>query len=427
MAATFLVLLVSVFLGCAAQDEVLSFPDDFLFGAASAAYQVEGAWDQDGKGENIWDRLVHTHPEMIADGQSGDVATDAYHKYTEDIKALLELGVKWWITFNEPYETTTGYSASTGVDAPAIDLSGIGDYLAAHTILKAHATAYHVYDTEFRAQQNGKIGITLNNDWQEPKTDSDDDKLAAELAMQFHLGWFAHPIYIGDYPEIMKERIANNSKAEGRNSSRLPEFGDYWINYIKGTYDFYGMNHYSTNLVSLDPSASNVANPPSLWHDQGVNKEFDSSWTGSAASWLKIVPWGIRKQLNWIKDQYGNPPLLITENGYADYGDLSDTNRIIYYASYLDQVLSAIHTDNCNVIGYTAWSLTDNFEWLQGYTAACHRDEEQGYFGPVPALHVTERRGASTACDRDEEQGSSGPVPALPVNESRETRNNAKR
>nr|CAD7424358.1 unnamed protein product [Timema monikensis] len=409
MAATFLVLLVSVFLGCAAQDEVLSFPDDFLFGAASAAYQVEGAWDQDGKGENIWDRLVHTHPEMIADGQNGDVATDAYHKYTEDIKALLELGVtiyhwdlpqplqdlggwpnsvmvdffedyarilfknfgdrvKWWITFNEPYETTTGYSASTGVDAPAIDLSGIGDYLAAHTILKAHATAYHVYDTEFRAEQNGKIGITLNNDWQEPKTDSNDDKLAAELAMQFHLGWFAHPIYIGDYPEIMKERIANNSRAEGRNSSRLPVFSDYWINYIKGTYDFYGMNHYSTNLVSLDPSASNVVNPPSLWHDQGVNKEFDSSWTGSAASWLKIVPWGIRKQLNWIKDQYGNPPLLITENGYADYGDLSDTNRIIYYASYLDQVLSAIHTDSCNVIGYTAWSLTDNYEWLQGYT-----------------------------------------------------------
>nr|CAD7392546.1 unnamed protein product [Timema cristinae] len=391
---------------------------------------------------------------MIADGQNGDVATDAYHKYTEDIKALLELGVdfyrfsiswsrilpngnisvinqpgidyynniinallanniqpvvtiyhwdlpqplqdlggwpnsvmvdffedyarilfknfgdrvKWWITFNEPYETTTGYSASTGVDAPAIDLSGIGDYLAAHTILKAHATAYHVYDTEFRAEQNGKIGITLNNDWQEPKTDSNDDKLAAELAMQFHLGWFAHPIYIGDYPEIMKERIANNSRAEGRNSSRLPVFSDYWINYIKGTYDFYGMNHYSTNLVSLDPSASNVANPPSLWHDQGVNKEFDSSWTGSAASWLKIVPWGIRKQLNWIKDQYGNPPLLITENGYADYGDLSDTNRIIYYASYLDQVLSAIHTDSCNVIGYTAWSLTDNYEWLQGYT-----------------------------------------------------------
>nr|CAD7392548.1 unnamed protein product [Timema cristinae] len=96
MEATFLVLLVSVFLGCAAQDEVLSFPDDFLFGAASAAYQVEGAWDQDGKGENIWDRLVHTHPEMIADGQNGDVATDAYHKYTEDIKALLELGVDFY-------------------------------------------------------------------------------------------------------------------------------------------------------------------------------------------------------------------------------------------------------------------------------------------------------------------------------------------
>nr|CAD7456085.1 unnamed protein product [Timema tahoe] len=60
------------------------------------------------------------------------------------------------------------------------------------------------------------------------------------------------------------------------------------------------------------------------------------------------------------------------------------------------------------------------------YNAACHRDEEQGYFGPVPTLHVTERRGArlrqtcySAACHRDEEQGSSGPVPALPVTERR--------
>nr|CAD7454432.1 unnamed protein product [Timema tahoe] len=68
------------------------------------------------------------------------------------------------------------------------------------------------------------------------------------------------------------------------------------------------------------------------------------------------------------------------------------------------------------------------------YSTVCDRDEEQGYFGPVPTLHVTETQGAmlsrtcySTACDRDEEQGSSGPVPTLPVKESRETRSNAKR
>ena len=70
-----------------------SFPDGFLWGTATAAYQVEGAWNEDGKGESIWDRFAHT-PGKIKDGGSGDVADDHYHRYEEDVQLMKALGAK---------------------------------------------------------------------------------------------------------------------------------------------------------------------------------------------------------------------------------------------------------------------------------------------------------------------------------------------
>jgi len=73
--------------------ELLSFPDDFVWGAATSAYQIEGAWNEGGKGESIWDRFCHT-PGNIADGSSGDVACDHYHRWREDIALMRELGLR---------------------------------------------------------------------------------------------------------------------------------------------------------------------------------------------------------------------------------------------------------------------------------------------------------------------------------------------
>ena len=71
------------------------FPKEFLFGSASAAYQVEGAWDVDGKGENIWDRYTHTMPNRIAGSiKNGDDAAKSYKYYKEDVKALNMSGVR---------------------------------------------------------------------------------------------------------------------------------------------------------------------------------------------------------------------------------------------------------------------------------------------------------------------------------------------
>ncbi|XP_055820163.1 beta-glucosidase 13-like [Solanum dulcamara] len=71
-----------------------SFPSDFIFGAASAAYQIEGGAHQGGRGASIWDTFTHKHPEKIADRSTGDVAVDFYHRYKEDIRLLKEVGMK---------------------------------------------------------------------------------------------------------------------------------------------------------------------------------------------------------------------------------------------------------------------------------------------------------------------------------------------
>lgn len=69
------------------------FPTDFIFGAATSSYQIEGAWNEGGKGENIWDRFVHQVPSKIRNNDTGDVACDSYRKYREDVAIVKALGL----------------------------------------------------------------------------------------------------------------------------------------------------------------------------------------------------------------------------------------------------------------------------------------------------------------------------------------------
>lgn len=115
----------------------------------------------------------------------------------------------------------------------AKNLVGYGQYLCLHNVLKAHARAYHIYHDEFKNKQQGKIGVVIPCTTPFPKNKG--DILSADIAYEFDCGWAANPIFSksGDYPEIMKARIAENSKFEGLTTSRLPEFSKYWIDYIR--------------------------------------------------------------------------------------------------------------------------------------------------------------------------------------------------
>uniref|UniRef100_A0A3P8NVG0 Lactase n=1 Tax=Astatotilapia calliptera TaxID=8154 RepID=A0A3P8NVG0_ASTCA len=275
--------------------------------------------------------------------------------------------VKIWITFNEPI-MTANHGYGFGSFAPGIS-SGPDTlpYIVGHNLIKAHAEAWHLYNDKYRAKQNGIISITVNSDWSEPRNPyRQEDYDAARRVVEFYLGWFAHPIFNGDYSEIMKKRIRDRSLAAGLPQSRLPEFTPEEIKRIKGTHDFFGLNHY-TSVLAFPVDHGDAQ---SIEADKGAMGVSDRTWLDTGSSWLKIAPFGIRRLLNFIKNEYGNPPIVITENGVSERGtvDLNDVHRIYYYDQYINEVLKAYLLDGVDVRGYTAWSLMDNLEWTAGFS-----------------------------------------------------------
>lgn len=129
----------------------ITFAEDFLWGAATAAYQIEGAWDQDGKGESIWDRFSHT-PGRIENGDTGDVACDHYHRWTEDIAIMNELGLRAYrfsVSWPRILPTGRGRVNQAGLDFYSRLVDGL---LAAGII--PFLTAYH-WDLPQKLQDEG--------------------------------------------------------------------------------------------------------------------------------------------------------------------------------------------------------------------------------------------------------------------------------
>ncbi|KAJ8924094.1 hypothetical protein NQ315_006876 [Exocentrus adspersus] len=429
----------------------LPFPDGFLFGAATSAYQIEGAWNESGKSESRWDYIVH-NTNYVLDGTNGDVACDSYHKYKEDIAALKELGanyyrfslswtrilpngfankvneagveyynnlidgllaegiepwitiyhwdtpqilhqlgswnaevmvqyiadfadlafqrfgdrVKTWLTINEPLTFCAHFPNATLKLYQQIVPVGITEYLCAHNVLRAHTEIYRLYQLKYKSSQGGRLSIALNAEFGVPATDSVADAAAAQRKMDFDLGWYLHPLVYGDYPRTMIDHIRNLSSLQGFPYSRLPMFTVSEKVRMKGAYDFIAINHYTSALVKDDSAEVKEA---SFENDDSIAVSKDPSWAGSASDWLAVYPEGFRKLLVYIKENYNNPEIAITEQGFADTPNLmDDTGRISYYQNYLSEALKAIHEDGVRLSAYTAWSLLDNFEWNRGYS-----------------------------------------------------------
>ncbi|XP_026389820.1 beta-glucosidase 42-like isoform X1 [Papaver somniferum] len=437
-------------------DEKIScndLPLDFVFGVATSAYQVEGASNEGGRGDSIWDVFTHTEGK-IKDGSNGDIAVDQYHLYKEDVELMSKLGfgayrfsvswsrifpdglgtevneegityynnlinalldkgmqpyltlyhwdlpshlhesmggwlsgkivkyfamyaetcfasfgdrVKHWITLNEPLQTAVnGYD--NGTFAPGrSENSSTEPYLAAHHQLLAHAAAVSIYNKKYKAQQGGEIGIVADCEWAEAFSDKMEDKTAAARRIDFHFGWFLDPIYFGDYPKSMREELGD----------LLPKFSDEDRELLRNSVDFLGVNNYTTRLIAHATTSPDPGQFNRSQHLERIAEYPGGEAIGekAASEWLYIVPWGLRKLLNYVAQKYQNPKIYITENGMDDEGDpkallhemLDDKKRVGYYKGYLAAVSQAIK-DGVDVRGYFAWSFLDNFEWAQGYT-----------------------------------------------------------
>ncbi|CAG9566613.1 unnamed protein product [Danaus chrysippus] len=179
---------------------------------------------------------------------------------------------------------------------------------------------------------------------------------------------YAHPIFskTGNFPPEMIKRIADKSAAQGFLRSRLPELSSTEVKFIQGTSDFFGLNHYSTYIVYRNESSPEIHPVPTFGDDLDIIAYQLPEWKIGRSNITKYVPWGFQSLLNYISHQYGNPPILVIENGFATHGGINDQDRVTYYRGYLNAVLDTIE-DGVDIRGYTAWSLMDNFEWANGY------------------------------------------------------------
>ncbi|KAI4368600.1 hypothetical protein MLD38_017143 [Melastoma candidum] len=318
-------------------------------------------------------------PQALQEEYGGFLSERVVEDYKDFVNVCFkEFGdrVKHWITMNEPYIFAyMGYGS--GSQAPGrcsawqnLNCTGgdsaIEPYLVNHHLILAHATAVRLYKEKYQASQKGTIGVTLYTNWIIPYSKSPRDKAAALRVIDFVLGWFLHPITYGDYPRTMRALVGK----------RLPTFTEEQSKFVKGTYEFIGINYYSANYAAHS-DRSNV--PPSVVTDPHSNQTTERNGIPlgpvAASSWLYVYPRGLWNLMLYLKKYYNNPIIYITENGIDEANNttlplekqLADENRISYYYGHLQYLKKAID-DGARVKGFFAWTFLDDMEWGSGYT-----------------------------------------------------------
>ncbi|XP_043722780.1 beta-glucosidase 11-like isoform X1 [Telopea speciosissima] len=231
-------------------------------------------------------------------------------------------------------------------------------YIATHNILLAHASAARLYKEKYQPKQHGLIGLDILTYGLVPSTNSTEDEKAAERVHDFFHGWFLNPLVFGDYPESMKKNVG----------SRLPSFTPLQSKLVKGSCDFFGLNHYRTMYIKDDPSSLNM-NQRDYLGDMGA--QMLSKQGRLPVGEFPIDPAGLQTVLENFKEVYGNPPVLIYENGQMTFHNasldatLNDTSRVEYLEAFMGGLLQAMRNGS-NARGYFVWSFMDLFELFDG-------------------------------------------------------------
>ncbi|CAN4110427.1 unnamed protein product [Withania somnifera] len=281
--------------------------------------------------------------------------------------------IKHWITINEPY-TYAVFGYVFGSHAPgrctkncgcAVDGNAATEpYIVGHHMLLAHAKTVNLYRKKYKASQNGKIGISLVSDWYVPYSTKKEDIEATQRALDFMFGWFIDPITYGDYPASMHKLVRN----------RLPKFTSEEAEMVKSSYDFLGLNYYTSayaaNVVYTNVTMS-YGTDINVYQTGKKNEIPIGEPTGSKS--IFVVPKGLQELLVYTKEKYKNPIIYVTENGMSDANvttvqqGVNDLQRTNYIRRHLLAIRDALQ-DGVNVKGYFVWSFLDNFEWNWGCT-----------------------------------------------------------
>ncbi|XP_020528277.1 beta-glucosidase 12-like [Amborella trichopoda] len=317
-------------------------------------------------------------PQALEDAYGGFLSPHIVEDYTNYVDICFrEFGdrVKHWITLNEPFSYAYGGYVA-GFFAPGrcsypdgnctAGNSSTEPYVVAHNLLLSHASVVKLYKEKYQAYQKGLIGISLVTNWMVPYSPSKSNHDAAQRAIDFMFGWFWDPIALGDYPLSMRALVGE----------RLPKFTKEQSLMLKGSYDFLGLNYYTTNYVFNAPSESNVL---SYRTDSQVNytgmKNGKLIGPQAGIGFLYIYPKGLKDLLVYIKKRYNNPLIYVTENGVSEFNNasiplkeaLNDQMRVEFYRGHTHYLHRAIQK-GVNVNGYFPWTLMDDYEWYLGFS-----------------------------------------------------------
>ncbi|KAI3749235.1 hypothetical protein L2E82_19842 [Cichorium intybus] len=306
-------------------------------------------------------------PQILEDEYGGWLSRKSVKDFVSYVDVCFkEFGdrVLHWTTFNEAnlfvlggYDWATSppgrCSSPFGNNKCSRGNSTSEPYLAAHNLLLAHTSAVRLYREKYKAMQQGFVGINLLAFCFEPLTNKTEDVIATQRANDFYMGWFMNPLVNGDYPEIVKKNAG----------SRIPSFTKLESEKMKGSFDFLGINHYTTLYVK--------DNPGSLEMDtRDVTADMALTYSGIEfpITEFPVLPLGLEKVLSYLKKEYGNPPIYIHENGQVQScnGTLMDAPRVDYLHAYIGALLDALRNGS-NTRGYFVWSFMDILELVGGY------------------------------------------------------------
>jgi beta-glucosidase len=409
----------------------LQFPQGFRWGCATAAYQIEGAAKEDGRGPSIWDTFAHT-PGKTFHGDTGDVADDSYHLYKDDVKLLKALGVSTYrmsISWSRIFPEGTGQPNPKGLDY----YNRVVDELLAHEITPyitlfhwdlpaalpggwqsrdtAHAFANYAGYVTKQLSDRVRHFMTTNEftcftdiGYREGRF-APGLRLANGAANQVrHNGILAHGLGVqairANTPGGTQVGLAENANvyvpvidtpehiAAARRATRegnapflttLME-GRYPDSYLEregadaprveaGDMQAIGSR---VDFVGLNVYTADYVSASGSARGYAIVPR-QASYPHMASPWINLTPECVYWTVRNVSDLWHPPAIYITENGCSaddvitPSGRIEDTDRVMYLRNHLTHLHRAA-AEGYPIKGYFLWSLMDNFEWADGYS-----------------------------------------------------------
>ncbi|WP_405098529.1 GH1 family beta-glucosidase [Micromonospora sp. NBC_01412] len=403
----------------------LRFPTGFGWGAATSAYQIEGAAKEDGRGESVWDTFSRT-PGRTRNGDTGDVAADHYHRYADDLDLMRDLGLRSYrfsISWPRIQADGTGAVNQRGLDFYRRLVDGLHERGISPMATLFHwdlpqalqdAGGWENRDTAYRFAEYADavfrglgdqvpVWLTIN----EPKTVVQNGYLFGHHAPGFQdpraAYLVAHHLQLAHGLAVRALRATGSAgrigpalnlhpcypadgSPEAARAARLYDGYEnrlYLDSILKGSYpadvlDDLGADSRLARGVA-DGDLEIISSPIDLLAVQYYTPYYVTGdgatvtrWPTSQADWQQIYPDGMYDILTRVTRDYGPVPLTVTENGLPQADTLSadgtvdDAGRISFLRDHIAAAHRAV-SDGVPLESYHVWSLLDNFEWAEGY------------------------------------------------------------